>query len=165
MASPSVGNELVRSIWHRPHEVVLESIQEPLLAFCLEAHLSVASDGQLDQWRGIVVEDLTRDDEFEESSLPIGAIVGTAVTAGIIAYLIRRARAESTPKTPADVALNAWDRARTSDFRDRAGSITREFMVDRVLPEMKPILLDLVRDVKALVDQGFKRAEKSIRDL
>jgi hypothetical protein len=112
-----------------------------------------------------VVEDLTRDDEYEESSLPIGAVVGTAVTAGIIAYLIRRSRAESTPKTPADVAMNAWDRARSSDIRDRAGSVTRDFVVDRMLPEMKPILLDLVRDVKSVVDQGFKRAEKSIKDL
>ena len=112
-----------------------------------------------------MVEDLTRDDEYEESSLPIGAIVGTAVTAGLIAFLIRRSRADSAPKTPADVAMNAWDRARGSDIRDRAGSMTRDFMLDRVLPELKPILLDLVHDVKSLVDQGFKRAEKSIKDL
>jgi hypothetical protein len=112
-----------------------------------------------------VVEDLTRDDELEEPSLPIGAIVGTAVTAGVIAYLIRRSRVDHTPKTPADVAMNAWDRARSSDLRGRAGTVTRDFVVDRVLPELKPILLELLHDVKALVDQGFKRAEKSIKDL
>jgi hypothetical protein len=112
-----------------------------------------------------VVEDLTRDEELEEPSLPIGAIVGTAVTAGVIAYFIRRSRADNTPKTTADVAMNAWDRARSSELRGRAGTMTRDFMLDRVLPEMKPILLDLLHDVKGLVDNGFKRAEKSIKDL
>lgn len=112
-----------------------------------------------------MVEDLTRDDELDEPSLPIGAIVGTAVTAGVIAYLIRRSRADNTPKTPADVAMNAWDRARSPEFRGKAGTATKEFVVDRVLPEMKPILLDLLHDVRGIVDQGFKRAEKSIKDL
>jgi hypothetical protein len=112
-----------------------------------------------------VVEDLTRDVELDEPSLPIGAIVGTAVTAGVIAYLIRRSRVDNTPKTPADIAMNAWDRARTSDLRGRAGIVTRDFMVERVLPEMKPILLELLHDVKGLVDQGFKRTEKALKDL
>jgi hypothetical protein len=116
------------------------------------------------KWSGAVVEDLTRDEELEEPTLPMGAIVGTAVAAGVVAYLIRRSRAEA-PKTPADVAMNAWDRARSSDIRGRAGNVTRDFVMDRVLPEMKPILLDLLHDVRALVDQGFKRAEKSIKDL
>jgi hypothetical protein len=112
-----------------------------------------------------VVEDLTRDDELEEPNLPLGAIVGTAVTAGVIAYLIRRSREEQAAKTSAAVALSAWDRARSPEFRERAGSATKDFVVDRVLPEMKPILLDLLHDVRGIVDQGFKRAEKSIKDL
>ena len=118
-----------------------------------------------DEWRGTVVEDLTRDDEYEESSLPLGAIVGTAVTAGVIAYLVRRNRSEPVPQAPADIAMSAWDRARASELPGRAGLMTKDFMVDRVLPEMKPILLDLLHDVKSMVDQGFKRAEKSIKDL
>lgn len=112
-----------------------------------------------------MVEDLTRDEEVEESKLPIGAIVATAVTAGVVAYLIRRSRVDSRPRSAADVALSAWERARTADIRSRAGMAAREFMFDRLLPELKPILLDLLHDVKALLDQGFKRAEKAIREL
>jgi hypothetical protein len=112
-----------------------------------------------------VVEDLTRDDELEEPSLPIGAIVGTAVTAGVIAFLIRRNRIENAPPTQADVAMSAWDRARASDLPARAGVVTRDFMADRVLPELKPVLLELLHEVKVIVDRGFKNAEKSIKDL
>jgi hypothetical protein len=37
--------------------------------------------------------------------------------------------------------------------------------VDRVLPEMKPVLLDLLRDIKSYIDDAFKRAEQTVKNM
>ena len=94
--------------------------------------------------------------------LSAGALIATAIGAGVIAYLIRRARAAETerakPPTPAE-----W--LRSPELRERTASATREFVLDRVIPEMKPVLLDLLRDAKGYVDEGFKRVERAIKNL
>ena len=104
-------------------------------------------------------------DEQEAGGIPTGAIVATAIAAGVIAYMLRRAKREPRIETPADVAAAAWERVADPDFRARTAGATRDFLVERVGHELKPVLLELLEDVKEYVDQGFKRAEKSIRDL
>ena len=42
---------------------------------------------------------------------------------------------------------------------------TREFIVEKVLPELKPALLGILEEVEDLVDDGFRRAEKAIKSL
>jgi hypothetical protein len=105
--------------------------------------------------------------EEEVGGLPTGAIAATAVAAGVIAFMIRRARRaeQERMQRPLDRAAMAWDRVRDSDVRGKTAAATRDFMMDRVLPEFKPIMLDLLKDVRGYVDQGFKRAEKAIKDL
>lgn len=105
--------------------------------------------------------------EEEVGGLPTGAIAAAAVAAGIVAFMIRRARRaeEERMQRPLDRATMAWDRLRETDVRAKTAAATRDFMVDRVLPEFKPILLDLLKDVRAYVDTGFKRVEKAIKDL
>ena len=104
-------------------------------------------------------------DEQGGGGVPTGAIVASAIAAGVVAYMIRRAKREPKIETPADVASAAWQRVQDPDFRARTAGATKEFLVDRVGHELKPVLLELLHDVKDYVDQGFKRAEKSIRDL
>ena len=101
----------------------------------------------------------------QATGIPTGAIVATALAAGVIAFMVRRANREPRIETPADVAAAAWDRIQDPHFRARTANATRDFLVDRVGHEMKPVLLDLLHDVKDYVDQGFKKAEKTIRDL
>lgn len=101
----------------------------------------------------------------QAGGIPTGAIVATAIAAGVVAFMIRRAKREPKIETPADVAAAAWGRVQDPEFRARTATATRDFLVDRVGHEMKPVLLELLHDVKEYVDQGFKRAEKAIKDL
>ncbi len=102
----------------------------------------------------------------QEGGIPTGAIVAGAIAAGVIAFMVRRAtREQARVESPADVAAAAWERVQNPEFRASAATATREFVVERVGHELKPVLLDLLRDVKEYVDQGFKRAEKAIKDL
>jgi hypothetical protein len=112
-----------------------------------------------------MVQDEMMIEEEEGGGLPTGAIVATALAAGVIAFMIRRSRQEQRVETAADVAAAAWERAQEADIRGRAVNAGRDFMLERLLPEMKPVLLDLLKDMKAYVDQTFKRAEKAVRDL
>ena len=101
----------------------------------------------------------------EEARIPTGAIVGAAIAAGVIVFLLRRGRRERRrPESPADVAAAAWERLQDPEFRARTATATRDFLAERVGHELKPVLLDLIRDVKSYVDEGFRRAEKAVRD-
>ncbi|MPZ13408.1 MAG: hypothetical protein GEU73_03120 [Chloroflexi bacterium] len=113
----------------------------------------------------MVQEEMTA--EEQPIGLPAGAILATAIAAGVVAFMIRRARraSEAPVQGPGDVAEAIRARAREADLPGRTATATREFMVERVLPEIKPLLLDLVQDARGYTDQGFKRLEKSIKDL
>ena len=53
--------------------------------------------------------------------------------------------------------------------RDFAGSDNmeagRDFLMDKVLPELKPALLSGLSEIEAVVDQAFRRIEKNIKKL
>ena len=53
--------------------------------------------------------------------------------------------------------------------RDWAGSDTvdagRDFLIERVLPELKPALLSALAEIEDVVDQTFRRIEKNIKKL
>ena len=88
----------------------------------------------------------------------IGTIVATAVAAGVIAFLLRRSREEEEPS------------GRVAKFaRDWAGSENieagREFLMDKVVPELKPALLSALSEIEDIVDQAFRRIEKNIKKL
>src|ERR671936_98770 len=79
-----------------------------------------------------------------------GTILATAVAAGVIAYLLRRSREEEEPSSK--VARLARDWAGSNNLE--AG---RDFVVDRVLPELKPALLSVLSEIEDVVDQAFRR--------
>jgi hypothetical protein len=103
------------------------------------------------------------DEEAGTKNMTAGAIFASALAAGVIAYLLRRARQEQEEeaRTPAGLASRALERTR--DAVDvEAG---REFLVKKVLPEFKPALLSILEEVEDAVDKAFRRAEKAIKNL
>jgi hypothetical protein len=88
----------------------------------------------------------------------VGTILATAIAAGVIAYIMRRSREEQEPTS------------RMARFaRDWAGSDNvgagRDFLMDKVLPELKPALLTALSEIEDVIDQAFRRIEKNIKRL
>lgn len=94
----------------------------------------------------------------DRSGRAAGTILATAVAAGVIAFLLRRSREEEEPTSR--VARLAKDWAGSDSVE--AG---RDFLVDKVLPELKPALLTALGEIEDVVDQAFRRIEKNIKRL
>ncbi len=87
-----------------------------------------------------------------------GTVLATALAAGVIAFLLRRSREQVEP--PSRVARLARDWTGADSME--AG---REFLMQKVIPELKPALLAVLSEIEDVVDQAFRRAEKSIKRL
>ena len=96
----------------------------------------------------------------ENRNLAAGIILASAVAAGTIAYMLRRSREEEP--TPASIAGRAWGRARETAGEERVDA-AREFVMDKVMPELKPALLAILGELEDAVDEYFRRAEKAIK--
>jgi hypothetical protein len=94
----------------------------------------------------------------DRGSRAAGTILATAIAAGVIAFLLRRSREEEVPTSR--VARLARDWAGSDNLE--AG---RDFLVDKVLPELKPALLTALSEIEDVVDQAFRRIEKNIKKL
>jgi len=94
----------------------------------------------------------------DRSGRAVGTILATAVAAGVIAYILRRSREEEEPTSR--VARFAKDWAGSDSVE--AG---RDFVVDKILPELKPALLSALSEMEDIVDQFFRRVEKNIKRL
>lgn len=88
----------------------------------------------------------------------VGTILATAVAAGVIAYVLRRSREEEEPT--GRVAKLARDWAGSDSVE--AG---RDFVMDKIVPELKPALLSALSEIEDIVDQAFRRIEKNIKKL
>src|SRR5215210_5316625 len=92
----------------------------------------------------------TLDDLEEEDGSPtmaLAAVVGSALVAGMVVFMMRRARQEPPPPEPVVMAGRGWGRARELAFNEQRAHATREFLVDKVLPELKPALLGILEEV------------------
>ena len=94
----------------------------------------------------------------DRSGRAAGTILATALAAGLIAFLLRRSRAEEEPSSR--VARLARDWAGSDGIE--AG---RDFVMDKILPELKPALLSALAEIEDVVDQAFRRIEKNIKKL
>jgi hypothetical protein len=94
----------------------------------------------------------------DRSGRAAGTILATAIAAGIIAYLLRRSREDEEPSNR--VAKIARDWAGSDSVE--AG---RDFVMDKILPELKPALLSALSEIEDVVDQAFRRIEKNIKKL
>src|SRR4051812_32385220 len=81
----------------------------------------------------------------DKSGRAVGTILATAVAAGVIAFLLRRSREEEQEPTSKMARM----------ARDWAGSdgmeMGRDFLVDKVLPELKPALLSALSEIEDVV--------------
>ena len=96
----------------------------------------------------------------DRSGRAAGTILATAIAAGVIAYLVRRARAPEVEEPSSRVARLARELAGKDNVE--AG---RDFLMDKVLPELKPALLSALSEIEDVVDQAFRRIEKNIKKL
>ena len=92
--------------------------------------------------------------------LPVGGIIAAALLAGVAAFLLRRALQsdEDAPDGAAD-----FGRAE-SDLRQRAAMATGGFLRSHVAPELKPMLISVLKEVRDYADQGFLKAERAIEE-
>jgi hypothetical protein len=109
------------------------------------------------------IEETWSDWDGGNRNMAVGALLGSVLVAGVVAYVVRRKRQEEEPMI-ASVSGRAAGAALTAinDERLVAG---REFLSEKVLPEFKPALLALLREAEEVVEQAFRRAEKTIKDL
>ena len=94
----------------------------------------------------------------DRSGRAAGTILATAVAAGVIAFLLRRSREQEEPTSKVVHLARNW----ASSDNVEAG---RDFLMDKVLPELKPALLSALSEVEDVVDQAFRRIEKNIKKL
>jgi len=94
----------------------------------------------------------------DRSGRAVGTILATAIAAGVIAYVLRRSREEEEPTSR--VAKLAKDWAGSDSVE--AG---RDFVMDKIVPELKPALLSALSEIEDIVDQAFRRIEKNIKKL
>ena len=94
----------------------------------------------------------------DRSGRAVGTILATAIAAGVIAFLLRRQREEEEPASRAMRFMRDW----TGSDNIEAG---RDFLMDKILPELKPALLSALSEIEDVVDQAFRRIEKNIKKL
>ncbi|MGI5836956.1 MAG: hypothetical protein ACOX87_10805 [Chloroflexota bacterium] len=85
----------------------------------------------------------------------IGVLIGSAMIAGIITYIV--STRQHRPKSVVDKAREIGSAEATR--------LSREFVSEKVVPEIKPVLLDLVKEAENYVDRYFERAEKAIKSM
>jgi hypothetical protein len=105
------------------------------------------------------------DDEGTKNwNMAAGAVLASAVAAGTVAFLLRRARHEEEVRTPTGFAGRALDRTREMVGDDRLDA-GRDFLVKTVVPEFKPALLSILEEFQEVIDDAFGRAKKAIKNL
>jgi len=93
----------------------------------------------------------------------IGMFVGLAIGAGLLVFVLKRLFA---PKpTPVEEVSDRLSDGALSLFGDEPLAAGRDLLTSKLLPEMKPVLRALLREIEASVAQGFRRAESAINDL
>jgi hypothetical protein len=97
-------------------------------------------------------------------NMAAGAVLASAVAAGVVAFVLRRARHAEEARTPTGFAGRAYERTREMVGDDRLDA-SREFLTKKVVPEFKPALLAILDDLEEVVDDAFRRAEKAIKKL
>lgn len=84
----------------------------------------------------------------------MGAVVASAVVAALVAFFLRRAmRAQDTEVEISQAAI-----------RERAAAAGGEFVRSYLAPEMKPMMITVLKDIREYVDRGFQRAEQALKD-
>lgn len=94
----------------------------------------------------------------DRSGRAVGTVLATAIAAGVIAFLLRRSREQEEPTSRMAKLARDWAGADNLE----AG---RDFVMDKIVPELKPALLSALSEIEDIVDQAFRRIEKNIKKL
>src|SRR5437868_11152566 len=84
----------------------------------------------------------------DRSGRTVGTILATAIAAGVIAFLMRRSREEEEPANRMKKLARDW----AGSDGVEAG---RDFVMDKIVPELKPALLSALSEIEDIVDQAF----------
>jgi hypothetical protein len=100
-------------------------------------------------------------------STQIGMFVGLAVGAGVLLLILRKIFApKPKPAEQLTDRLASQAAALLGDEPLAAGrDLLTQTLSQTVLPEIKPVLRALLREIEASVSQGFKRADRAIDEL
>jgi hypothetical protein len=98
-----------------------------------------------------------QDEAGSNRGMMAGAIMASAVAAGVVAFLVRRGRQEEEVPPPVAGIASVM-----GDDRLEAG---REFLMNKVMPEFKPAMLAILEEIEEVVETAFRRAEKAIKNL
>lgn len=94
----------------------------------------------------------------------IGILLISGLTAGILAYMVSSRRPVREESVRIGTPQVVFERARELGDTEVARA-SREYISERVVPEMKPVLLDVLKDFESYVGHYFDRAEKAIKSM
>ncbi|HEX9017300.1 MAG TPA: hypothetical protein VF960_15015 [Chloroflexota bacterium] len=100
-------------------------------------------------------------DMFKSQTFAV--LMASGLAAGILGFAFARRSAESRRERMG--VLPSWammEKARDLGDTELA-KVGREFFNDRVVPEMKPVLIDLLKEFEGYTDRYFRKAEKAIK--
>jgi hypothetical protein len=109
------------------------------------------------------VEETWTDWEGGSRGTQIGMFIGLAVGAGLLLFVLRKLFASKS--SPAEELTDNIGERAAALFGDEPLAAGRGLLTETILPEMKPVLRALLREIEASVALGFKRAAQAIDDL
>jgi hypothetical protein len=101
-------------------------------------------------------------ESYKTPSVTVLLVSGLA--AGVLAYAMSRRSQKKAEIIPID-RDKMVSRARDLVSQGELTRIGRDYLSDRVVPEMKPILLEVLKDFEHYVERYFDRAEKAIKSM
>jgi hypothetical protein len=101
-------------------------------------------------------------ESYKTPSVTVLLVSGLA--AGVLAYAMSRRSHKKSEVLPVS-REKVVSRARELVGQGELARIGREYVSDRVVPEMKPILLEVLKDFEDYVERYFDKAEKAIKSM
>lgn len=92
-----------------------------------------------------------------------GILLGSGLIAGLFAYAISRG---SIMRRQRILSPQEQIMERAKDLGDSdAAKVGREFISERVVPEMKPVIIDLIKEAEEYVTSYFEKAQKAVKSM
>lgn len=99
-------------------------------------------------------------DTFRSQTFTV--LLASGLAAGFLGFMFARRSAEQERMAMSPARM--MDRVRMGDFGDtELAKMGREFFNERVVPEMKPVMVDLLKEFEGYMDRYFRKAEKAIK--
>lgn len=100
-------------------------------------------------------------DTFKSQTFMV--LLGSGLAAGFLGFVFARRSAQQERMSMMPTRM-VFGRARDLGDSEFA-KVGREFFNDRVVPEMKPVLIDLLKEFEGYTDRYFRKAEKAIKSI